>query len=145
MNHKLTKYEYNLENINMKRSDIEEKLYWYRAKLNFIYDGDSVTAFELDFGFGLTQITNRGDRRGIRFYGIDTPELNTDEGKKVRDYIKPFEGQTVFVRSIKDSSGKYGRYLFELWVPKLFEADSDEYFNLNKHLIEIGMAKNLSY
>lgn len=129
-------------------NQLEKHLYWYKAKLNFIYDGDSVTAFELDFGFGLTQIVKRGDSKGIRLYGIDTPELNTEKGKLIRDYIKPLEGETVFLRSYKDRSGKYGRYLFELFVPcrKLSNViEVSGYVNLNQHLLDQGMADEMIY
>lgn len=130
------------------KEELQDHLYWYKAKLNFIYDGDSVTAFELSFGFGLTQIVNRGDTRGMRLYGIDTPELNTEKGKIIRDYIKPLEGETIFVRSYKDKSGKYGRYLFELFVPCRLLSNVIEvsgYVNLNQHLLDQGMAEEMIY
>jgi len=130
----------------MKRHDIEQKLYWYSVQINFIYDGDSITAYELDFGFGFKKTVGRGEG-GIRFYGINTPELNTSEGILVRDYIKPIEGQKVFVRSHRDKSGKYGRYLFELFVPETYFGgmDPNNYINLNHHLLEKGMATKMSY
>ena len=125
------------------KETLDEHLYWYKVRVDFLYDGDSITALKLDFGFGFSRTVKRGDDGGIRFYGLDTPELNTPEGKDVRDLLKPLEGKYVYVRSHKDKSGKYGRYLFELFVPTdAFGFHGDvKYMNLNQYLLDKGYAK----
>jgi endonuclease YncB( thermonuclease family) len=141
-------------------SELQEYLYWYKVRVDFLYDGDSVTAMKLDFGFGFSREVKRGDGDGIRFYGIDAPEMRTKEGKALAKKLKFLEGETIICRSYKEKSGKYGRYLFELYVPTHlialnFEDISPEeyeqiknlnaYINLNEYLVEQGFVKALKY
>ena len=128
-----------------KIDELREKLYWYNVRVDFLYDGDTITAMQLDFGFGLTRTIKRGDGDGIRFYGINTPEMNTEEGKKLAKRLKVLEGKHVICRSYRDKSGKYGRYLFELFPEaKLitgWEEEEGVCINLNQWLLEQGLAK----
>jgi endonuclease YncB( thermonuclease family) len=127
---------------------LRQYLYWYQVRIDFLYDGDSITAMQLDFGMGLNQLVKRGDSKGIRFYGLNAPELNTDAGKELTKRLKHLEGMTIIAKSYKDKSGKYGRYLFELFVPynSLFGGEDDKtYINLNEWLVEEGLATAVKY
>lgn len=114
-----------------------EHLYTYKATLLYVYDGDSITSFKLDFGFGFSHIIKRGEGRSIRLYGVNAEPLSTDLGKQARDFLKQFEGQEVLVKSYKDKTGKYGRYLFEV-----FAEYEGKLQNINKVMLEKGLVKN---
>lgn len=120
---------------------MEDNLYYYKLKVNYLHDGDTITAYELDYGFGVKQEIKRGQGRRIRFYGINAPELRTQEGKDLRDRLKQLlEGKDILVKSHKDKTGKYGGYLFELFVPGEWLDSEEELVNLNKWLIEMNYA-----
>ena len=117
-------------------------LYYYSIKVNYLHDGDTITAYELDYGFGLKQEIKRGQGRRIRFYGINAPELSTDIGKATRDWLKEMlEGETVTVKSYKDKTGKYGGYLFEIFVPGKWLGENKKLINLNQWMVDEGWAK----
>lgn len=132
----------------MSKESLDDKLYWYKVRVDFLYDGDSITALQLNFGFGLSKTVSRGDSDGIRFYGLNAPELNTPEGKELRDFLKPLEGEYIYVRSIRDKKGKYGRYLFVLYVRDNLlngEESLGNYMNLNDYMIWKGLAPKAEY
>ena len=106
-------------------------LYYYKARVVSIYDGDTIR-LDIDLGFN-TWLMNQS----VRLYGIDTPELRGVEriqGISVRDdliaRIPP--GTEVLMESIMDKTGKYGRWLANIWL---------EGENLNEWLISTGRAK----
>lgn len=89
-------------------------LYAYRAIVTSVYDGDTVTA-DVDLGFK----TWRRDER-LRLYGIDAPEVRGAErpaGLRSRDALRSrISGKEVIICTIKDKTGKYGRYLAEIFL-----------------------------
>ena len=105
-------------------------LYNYNANIISVYDGDTVTA-NFDLGF-YTKFTEKK----IRLYGINTPELrgeSREAGLISRDWLRErVLHKLIQVKTFKDSTGKYGRYLGELFV-------KDE--NLNQLLLENNLAK----
>lgn len=126
---------------NFTKNEIEEKLYWYKAKIKFIYDADTFTAHEIDFGFGLSHKVARGDRgASIRFgSGVDAYELSSEKGIEARDYIKPLENTECYLRSEKDKKDKYGRYIFNIYVDGSTFGE-EGYIDLGAHLINKGYA-----
>lgn len=106
-------------------------LYWYRAKVIDVYDGDTVTV-DIDLGFGMWM---RGQK--VRLHGIDAPELRGDElteGRESRDYLSLLVlDNVVMLRSYKDKSGKYGRWLADLFLP------GDE-LSVNQRMVADGKA-----
>lgn len=86
----------------------------YNARVVSVYDGDTLRA-DVDLGFGVW-VSNQA----IRLLGIDTPEMRgeeAEEGKKVRDWLRrQVQGKTIVLRTQKDSKGKYGRWLGEIWI-----------------------------
>jgi micrococcal nuclease len=106
-----------------------DNLYQYRATMVSAYDGDTVT-LDVDVGFEVRH------RIRCRLYGIDTPELRgieRPEGLAARDWLRERlpVGTELTLRTIRDRTGKYGRYLAELW-------HNGE--NINQELIEAGHA-----
>ena len=108
-------------------------LYFYKAHVTYIYDGDTITC-DVDCGFGLKMIKTK-----IRLYGIDTPELRGEDNKigiHVRDILREkLHDKDILLQTIKDKKGKYGRYL---GIAHLKE--DDKYININDWLIEKGYA-----
>jgi micrococcal nuclease len=110
-------------------------MYEYRATLLKVDDGDSIIV-SLDLGFGLSQ------KHSLRFYGINTPELRDKDPavraralaakKFVANFLPTAEG-ALTIRTIKDRSEKYGRYLAKVYV-------GDSMASLNDALVSAGLA-----
>ena len=117
----------------------ETELYWYVAECVRVVDGDTV-----DLMFDLGMSTHRKER--VRLYGVDTPEIygvkkeseeyakGMQASSRVRELI---EGKRVWVRTVKDSKGKYGRYLAYIYF--------EENKCLNDLLVEEGLAEAKTY
>lgn len=125
----------------MTKEEINEKLYWFKIEsLDFIYDGDTATAFVIDFGFGRYEKVKRGQGRRLRLKGINSPELKTKAGKEARNFMKQFQGKEAFVKSYKYETGKYGGYVFDLYCEY-----KGKYVLLNKLLVDLGHAIEVKY
>ena len=104
------------------------QLYFYRARITAVYDGDSVTA-DIDLGLKSWLLDQK-----LRLSGIDTPELRGSEEEKVRgraardwlkaalmhiavDEVEFYDDMniSVILETHKDKSGKYGRWLCTIW------------------------------
>lgn len=84
-------------------------LYTYRASVIKVVDADTVD-LDVDLGFDIHQFMR------VRLYGINAPEMRTQEGKDARDFllsIMPLDAE-VLMHSVKDKRDKYGRYLATL-------------------------------
>lgn len=113
-------------------------LYYYKAKVSSVYDGDSVT---LDIDLGLNSWLK--DQK-VRLYGIDTPEIRGSEREsglisKAR-LVELVEGRDIVIETYKDKTGKYGRWLAIIW---LFDDSKEEaeWININELLILEGLAE----
>jgi micrococcal nuclease len=113
---------------------MQDKLYHYRAEIVSVYDGDTCTA-DLDLGLG---VWVRGEK--LRLLRINAPEMRGDEkeaGTVSRDFLRErILGKEVFVQTVKDSRGKYGRYLAEIWL----EQTPGTWINVNDVLVDAGHA-----
>jgi len=113
-----------------------DKLYYYRAKVISVYDGDTITVM-LDMG--LNQFT----KIKVRLVGINTPEIRTKDldekkrGYQARDYLREqILDKQVIIHTTK--KGKYGRWLGIVW---LMEDDNDTIQkSINENLILKGHA-----
>lgn len=117
---------------------MEDQLYNYRAKVNSVYDGDTI---RVDIDLGLkTWVKNES----LRLARINAPEVRGSEkvkGKASRDFLrKLILGKEVIVETLMDEKGKYGRYLAEIWLK-----DDGEYTNVNDLLVEKGHASYKEY
>ena len=128
----------------MESSSVDGSPYTYEARLmqrqngrHAIYDGDTLW-LTVDLGFGLTF-----DLGPCRLFGIDTPEVNRTATKaagiEARDYVRnvlePLE--TFLITTVKDSKGKYGRYLVHVHL--------SDTLTLNKALVLNGLAIEKNY
>ncbi len=118
---------------------MDKNLYFYKAKVVDVYDGDTCRV-DIDLGFN-TLLKNEK----IRLYKINAPEVTGEEkgnGKKSRDFLKELIlNKTVFVETIKDKQEKYGRYLATIWL----EDESGNMININHFLVENGFAEFKEY
>jgi|OpeIllAssembly_1097287.scaffolds.fasta_scaffold686228_2 micrococcal nuclease len=83
-----------------------ERNWTYEATVVKVVDGDTID-FNVDVGFHV------GVAIRTRLLGIDTPELDSVEGKMVRDYLRDHlpPGTQVLIQTSKDKTDKYGRWL----------------------------------
>ena len=119
---------------------LESSLYHYRAVYRSNYDGDTLK-LDIDLGMGVWL-----HNQSVRLYGIDTPELRSrdraekERAIKARDFVREllFVDDELIIQTHKDKTGKFGRLLVTVFV-----IDSGE--NLNKLLVEQGLAKQANY
>ncbi len=114
-------------------------LFNYKCKVIRVIDGDTVVV-DIDLGFN-HWIRNQH----VRLYGIDTPEVRTKDlaekklGFEAKEFVQArfFPGDIVILRSIEDSTGKFGRILGEFYYN-----DKDKgYINISEELLNAGLAK----
>ena len=106
-------------------------MFEYRCTILRVVDGDTVDV-DIDLGFGVWLRKER-----IRLYGIDTPESRTRDlvekvfGLKAKEKVQNWlpVGSTQVLQSEKDSAGKFGRILGEIFDP-------DSMVSINVQMIE---------
>ncbi|MEA3349902.1 MAG: thermonuclease family protein [Chloroflexota bacterium] len=120
----------------MKVNDV---LYNYRAIVTSVYDGDTCT-LDIDLGLGAWI---HGEK--LRLTRINAPEVRGEErpeGLKSRDFLRQIiDGKEIFIQTIKDRKGKYGRYLGEIWL----QGQDGAWINVNDLLVEKGHAEYHQY
>jgi len=113
--------------------DIPNSLFYYKATVISVYDGDTCTV-SVDLGFSFSFKEQK-----LRLYGIDAPELRKETleaGRASRDYLRNLIlDKDIYIETIKDSKGKYGRYLAKIWI----EIDG-ELVSANDMLVAAGHA-----
>lgn len=112
---------------------MESTLYHYKARVVSVYDGDTVRV-DIDLGLN-TWIRNEP----IRLSRINAPEVrgaSREAGLKARDFLRSLIlKKQVFLQTLKDKKGKYGRYIGEIWL-----ADAGEYLNISDQMVKNGHA-----
>ncbi|MBX3435855.1 MAG: thermonuclease family protein [Pirellulales bacterium] len=113
-------------------------MYEYRARISRVIDGDTVEA-EIDLGFHVTFTAT------LRLTGINAPEtrgIERPEGLAATRFLESLlddlagDSRTLTVRTQKDVTEKYGRYLAELIAGEV---------NLNHALVAAGHAVPAEY
>lgn len=114
------------------------KQYCYKAEVVKVVDGDTLDVM-IDLGLD----TFKAER--IRVAGINTPEtygvrkdsVEYHKGMKAKESVsfKIPPGTTIYLKTQKDKTGKYGRYL-----AKIYYKENLEWFNLGEELIKEGHA-----
>lgn len=111
-----------------------ENLYLYRATVLSVYDGDSVRV-DWDLGAGIIK-TNEA----LRLARINAPEVRGDgkiRGKLARDWLRErIVGKEIYIRTMRDKKGKYGRYIAEVYLNGV---------NINDELVSLGYAVYREY
>lgn len=82
-------------------------MYDYKAHVRRVVDGDTID-FDVDLGFHVTVLIR------TRIARIDTPEMNTAEGKTVKSLVQDLlpEGSPVTLHTEKGD--RYGRWIAEV-------------------------------
>ena len=117
-------------------------MYEYQATLARIIDGDT---FELDIDLGLRVHT----RASVRLHGVDTPETfgvaRTSKEWRRGQAAKTFaelwlstHGPTLRIRTFKDRTEKFGRWLVEIEDPESGE-------KLGEQLVAAGHAQRVDW
>ncbi|MDH3976495.1 MAG: thermonuclease family protein [Deltaproteobacteria bacterium] len=118
---------------------MEENLYYYRALVCSVYDGDTCTV-DIDLGLG-TWV--HGEK--LRFSRINAPEIRGAErpaGLLSRDFLISRIGEKeILIKTVKDKKGKYGRYLAEIILPD----GNGGWINVNDLMVEEGHAVYVEY
>jgi len=118
---------------------MKDKLFFYRANILSVYDGDTCRA-DIDLGLH-TWIHNEP----LRLMRINAPErrgAEKEQGIESGNFLRELiNGKEVIIESYKDKSGKYGRYLVEIWLPK----EEGGYINVNDFMVENGYAVYKDY
>ena len=109
--------------------------FWYTGRIHSIYDGDTLRA-DIDVGLNVVVRFQK-----IRLARINAPELkgrSRGRGIRSRDALKEFlpVGSEVLLNTRRDSKGKFGRWLADIWVEKL-----GRWRNVNDWMIESGHAE----
>ena len=113
----------------------ENYLYYYKARVVTVYDGDTLRA-DVDLGFGFLA----GYRMmPFRLYGINAPEMGKPGALDARDRLDELVcDKDVLIHSCGDDKGKYGRWLAQIWIP-------DDTRTVNDILVEEGHAVYRTY
>lgn len=111
--------------------DFQYPSYFYRATIVRVIDGDTIDV-DLDVGFDTTL------RKRLRFLDIDTFEVRGEEKEKglvakARLEALIEKAEKIYVQTVMDAEGKYGRVL--AWVWGVYEGSP---VNLNQILLEEG-------
>ncbi len=139
--------------------------YVYQAFVHGVYDGDTVTLTiqrvdTTDLGFRHRRIIiDQYAHQKFRLYGIDAPELRyrrphqatqaqldsisalKQRGFAARNRLRQLIlNKWVTLQSIKDSKGKYGRYLANIYAP--FDG---RLIYVNNWLVAQGLAAHAEY
>lgn len=113
-------------------------MYEYAAKVLKVVDGDT-----LDFSIDLGLETFREIR--CRLAGINSPEMDTPEGKIARGYLSDLidaNKDNLVIRTLKNKrkgerKEKYGRYLAQLFIRN----STGALYSINTMMLNAGHAK----
>jgi len=122
-----------------------DDLYTYKAKVIKAYDADTVT-LEIDLGLDTFR------KESVRLGRIDAPELRGEEreaGLVARDALREkILDKEVLIRTTKDKTGKYGRYIVEIFLHYeiITETEGEAgWININDWLVENKYAEYHDY
>ena len=114
-------------------------MYTYKVhKVEKIYDGDTIKLW-VDLGFNIIQLMT------FRLALINAPEVRGEErteGLKSRDwfrermYTAESQDKEIIVKTYKDTKGKYGRYIAEIFIDDI---------SINRQLVTEGLAEYKEY
>lgn len=115
-------------------------LYEYKARCVRVVDGDTVD-FDIDLGLSVHSYIR------VRLADINTPEIFGVK-KESEEYAKGIEAKQrvedlildkpLVVRTVKDKTGKYGRYIAYVYVDGSNEP-------VNDMLVKEGLAERVEY
>jgi len=117
---------------------MNDKLYWYRARLLRVVDGDTLD-LEIDLGLKIFV------RERIRLFGIDTPEIfgikkeseEYQRGMAAKEFVEELlKDKAIWIKTYKDKTGKFGRYLADVHI----QDEEGRHVSVAKRLLDEGLA-----
>jgi len=131
------KEKYFIKEVFENTAQEKSRFFTYRAWVERVIDGDTLW-LTIDLGFDTIF------RQKIRLRGIDTPEINFDEGKKAKDFVQRQLRQcpSVIIKTYK--TDKYDRYIADLFYLKNddnLEKMCDEGILLNSEIVTRGYGR----
>lgn len=112
----------------------------YKAKVVGVHDGDTIS-LDIDLGFGIFARAVTFDNRPLlscRLYGINAPELNTDIGKRARDFLATLAAPGTIVSVVSHGWDKYGgRFDGEVQL--------EDGIDLSEAMVKGGYAEEVNY
>jgi len=117
----------------MSQSEFVAPLYWYKATLRKITDGDTVRC---DIDLGLEVVIQN---QVIRLAGIDAPEMrgeSLEQGRASKLFLLgllPSIGSTIYLHTHFDRRGTFDRLLADIYT--------EDGVNVNQRMVEEGYAK----
>ena len=116
-------------------------LYYYRAKVERVVDGDTIIVEAIDVGFGLQMGRTQGHPRSLRVLGVDTPEIRGEERPQglaakayVDERIKPED--EIIIKTVEVDN--FGRWLAHIWYAA---SDGSGWRLLAQDLLDDGHAE----
>jgi len=130
---------------NLSADELKQIQYIYRVmKVVKVVDGDTIDV-QADLGFHIYHTIR------VRLARINTPEIHGPkakveraEGLKAKQFVIDYlqtaeqENRPIYIQTVKDRKGNYGRYLAEVWI---YDAAAGKFVNLNDILLAKGLAK----
>jgi len=120
---------------------MDDKLFWYKAEVIRVVDGDTIK-LEFDMGLAVYHYIS------LHLKGVDTPEI-FGVNKESEEYARGIAaktfveecllGKTVWVHTYKDKTGKYGRYLGDVF----FQDEEGKHVSISKLLLEDNLAEEM--
>jgi micrococcal nuclease len=109
-------------------------MYEYMVRYVSNYDGDTIR-FVADLGFGVSFNIQ------VRLSDVDTYELRSKDANlkalayEAKEHVaaKLSSANNILIKTEKDKTGKYGRYLATVFYDGI---------NLNQELLDLGLATN---
>lgn len=112
--------------------------YLYKATIKDVVDGDTLVLM-FDLGF----LTFREQR--IRLAGINCPEIDTDAGKKAKEFVLKKLASVEFVMVKTHKIDIYGRYLGHIFYDPTGKKEKGKIFEngnyLNGEILDAGFAE----
>lgn len=119
--------------------DRRDTFYTFRAILRSVIDGDTLW-LDIDCGF------DTWTDQKVRLRGIDTPELDTPEGRRAKRFVEAALRNAPVLAVTTTKPDKYDRYLADIFY-LADETDPqtvlDQGHFLNRTLIDAGLAKRV--
>lgn len=124
---------------NFELADVPyDELYTFKAYLERVIDGDTLWV-NIDCGFGFWS------HQKLRLRGIDTPEIDTQEGQKAKRFVESRLKPGHFVVAKTYKSDKFDRYLADIFYSDVGDNKFDYIVRdgkfLNQELLNKGLAE----
>lgn len=122
-------------------------LYMYKAHCDRVIDGDTIN---ISISLGMNVSVNAR----VRLAGINTPETygvkkDSEEYKAgllaKEEVERLILDKNIIIRTEKDKTGKYGRYIAHIYTTDDTEVENIEELSLNTHLVKKGFAVSVNY